>query len=244
MSTTSRHILVVEDDGAIRQGVVDALEFEGFQVTEAADGARGLDLALSMACDLVLLDLAMPKKDGIEVLGELRGSKPTLPVIIMTARGDEQDRVKGLKLGADDYVVKPFSLQELIARVEAVLRRSPERPTDINEVALPDGGTADIARREVRHADGERNELSEREAELLAYLARNRGRTIARDELLARVWGITNPRGLNTRTIDMHVARLREKMRDNGTNNTGLIRTVRGKGYLFAADETDGKAAS
>ena len=234
--SNARHILVVEDDAAIRQGVVDALEFEGFEVSEAGDGERGLNLALSLACDLVLLDLAMPKKDGLEVLGELRGSKPTLPVIIMTARGDEQDRVKGLKLGADDYVVKPFSLQELTARVEAVLRRSPERPTDITELSLPGGGTADIARRVVVHTDGERAELSEREAELLAYLARHRGRTIAREELLIRVWGITNPRGINTRTIDMHVARLREKLRDDTATGGGLIRTVRGKGYLFAPE--------
>ena len=208
----SRRILVIEDDEAIRQGIVDALTFARYDVTEAGDGEAGLEAALTGELDLVLLDLILPRRDGLDVLREVRSARPTLPVIVLTARGEEDDRVAGLRLGADDYVVKPFGLKELLARISAVLRRSPERPTDLIEVALPDG-TAHLARREVRFDDGERVGLSEREAELLRYLACNSGRAVSRDEILSRVWRI-NPHGIDTRTIDMHVARLREKLRD------------------------------
>src|SRR5947209_19357286 len=121
-------VVVVEDEPAIRRGVVDALRATGYQVTEAADGAKGLEEAVRLGIDLVLLDLLLPKRDGLDVLAEVRKVRPTLPVIILTARGTEDDRVRGLKMGADDYVVKPFSARELLARVEAVLRRSLGRP--------------------------------------------------------------------------------------------------------------------
>lgn len=230
---SKRRILVIEDDAAIRQGIVDALEFAGYATFEAADGRAGLDMAVGCDCDLLLLDLVLPHRDGLEILAEVRTARPTLPVVILTARGGESDRISGLKLGADDYVVKPFSVGELLARVEAVLRRSPERPVDVAAVGLP-GGTADLARRELRFDDGQRVELSEREAELLRYLACNPGRAISRDEILARVWRL-DPKGIETRTIDMHVARLREKMRD-ATAPPRLIITVRGKGYALGAD--------
>jgi DNA-binding response OmpR family regulator len=153
-------------------------------------------------------------------------------VIILSARGEEDDRIEGLKLGADDYVVKPFSVKELLARVEAVLRRSPQRPTDLEQIAFPEG-RADFPRRELQFHDGQRVELSEREAELLRYLACNQGRAITREELLANVWRIS-PQGVSTRTIDMHIARLREKLRDNRAYPEVLL-TVRGAGYMFAA---------
>jgi len=230
-----RRILIVEDDAAIRRGVADALEFEGYATLEAADGLKGQEMAVKCACDLLLLDLVLPGRDGLDILREVRATRPTMPVIILTARGEEADRVEGLRLGADDYVVKPFSVKELLARVQAVLRRSPERPTDVRQVAFA-GGVADLARREVRLDGGGRAELSAREAELLRYLAANRGRVIARDEILARVWRM-NPTGVETRTIDMHVARLREKLRDDPADPKVII-TVRGKGYLFAEPET------
>ena len=226
----SRRALVVEDDSAIRRGVCDMLRFHGFEVQEAADGNEGLEQARTAEVDIVLLDLILPGTLGLEILEQVRNARPTLPIIIMTAKGEEADRIKGLKLGADDYVVKPFSIKELIARIEAVLRRSPERPSDVKKVNIP-GAVVDLGRSEVKFKDGTRNELSEREVELLGYLARNRGRAISRDEILQRVWRI-EPRGTDTRTIDMHIARLREKLRDDPAE-PGIIMTVRGKGYMF-----------
>ena len=185
-----QRVLVVEDDPAIRRGIVDSLRFEGYDTVDVGNGDEGLDRALNGAFDLLLLDLVLPGKTGLEILQEVRESCSTLPIVILTARGEESDRVRGLKLGADDYVVKPFSVMELMARVGAVLRRSPERPSDISLLPLP---------------------------------------------ILARVWNI-DPRGLSSRTIDMHVARLREKLRDDPTEPQ-IILTVRGQGYMFAALE-------
>lgn len=224
-------ILTIEDDAAIRRGVVDALSFSGYRVIEAADGTSGSQMALTREYDLLLLDLVLPHKSGLDILAELRNARPTTPVIILSARGDEQDRVAGLRLGADDYVVKPFSVDELLARVEAVLRRSPARPGDLDGLCLKDGAV-DFERCEVRFSDGSRVELSERERELLRYLARHAGRAVAREELLANVWQI-DPRGASTRTIDMHIARLREKLRDHADEPRVLV-TVRGKGYMLS----------
>lgn len=229
---SSRTILVVEDDASIRRGMVDALKFSGYDVLEADNGDDGMRVAVRGGYDLLLLDLVLPGPGGLEILAEVRTSRPTLPVIILTAKGDESDRVKGLTLGADDYVVKPFSVKELIARIEAVLRRSPERPVDVDSIPF-NGGVADLARCEVRLDTGERLELSDREGDLLRYLSGNRGRAISRDEILRRVWRI-DPDKIETRTIDMHVARLREKLQDDPAAPS-IIRTVRGKGYMFAA---------
>ncbi len=223
-------VLTIEDDAAIRRGIVDALRFAGYETIEAADGQSGLEMASRRQFDLLLLDLVLPKRDGFEILREVRRLRPTLPVIVLTARGDEADRVRGLREGADDYVVKPFSVKELLARVAAVLRRSAERPADISIVHFT-GGTIDLERREVRFSKRGRAELSEREAELLRYLAINSGRAVAREELLANVWRIA-PQGVSTRTIDMHVTRLREKLRDDPAEPKILL-TVRGKGYMF-----------
>jgi DNA-binding response OmpR family regulator len=228
------HILVIEDDEAIRQGVVDALRVAHYETAEAASGRRGLELALTSEWDLLLLDLILPELDGFEILKEVRAARPTAPVVILTARGEEDDRVRGLRLGADDYVVKPFGVRELLARVEAVLRRSPERPTDVRRVPLPHG-TVDLERRQVILADGQRHDLSERETELVTYLARNRGRTISREELLSRVWRV-DPHGIETRTIDMHIVRLREKLADNAVQPQ-VILTVRGQGYRLVTPE-------
>lgn len=229
-------ILTIEDDAAIRRGIVDALTYAGYRAVEAATGEAGLNHALLRDYDLLLLDLVLPGRSGLEILRELRRQRPTQPVIILSARGEEQDRVEGLRLGADDYVVKPFSARELLARIEAVLRRSPERPRDVSEVTV-DGAVIDLARCEVRFVDGGRCDLSEMEVDLLRYLAAHRGRAISRQELLQRVWQI-NPRGLATRTIDMHVTRLREKLRDDPARPR-IVLTVRGTGYMFAAVEDE-----
>jgi DNA-binding response OmpR family regulator len=225
------HVVVVEDEPAIRRGVSDALRISGYDVTEASDGDMGLEAALKRGVGLVLLDLLLPRRDGLAVLGELRKSRPTLPVIVLTARGSEDDRVRGLRMGADDYVVKPFSARELLARVEAVLRRSPGRSDGPNGAKL---GTAklDFHRREVRWPGGERCELSETETAILTYLLAHRERTVTRDDLLANVWGIA-PHGLETRAIDMHVARLRAKLKDpSGAATPEAVVTVRARGYM------------
>ncbi len=226
-------ILTIEDDAAIRRGIVDALRFAGYQVKEAADGATGARMGVEQSIDLVLLDLALPMMKGLDVLRTMREAKPTLPVIILTAKGCEEDRIAGLNAGADDYVVKPFSIKELFARVAAVLRRSPARPTDLTEFEWTEG-KVDLARHELQFRDGTSAELSELETVLLRYLFVNSGRAISRDELLTNVWRLT-PQGLSTRTVDMQIARLREKLKDNPTAPR-VVKTVRGVGYVFVAN--------
>ncbi len=229
-----RTILVVEDDDAIRQGLIDTLEIAGYATLAAERGDRALEMALMSEYDLLLLDLMLPGLDGLALLQQLHEKLPTVPVIILTARGDVRDRLTGLRRGADDYVVKPFSMQELLARVAAVLRRSPERPLPVEQLTIP-AGTVDLVRAEVRFSDGSCSELSERECALLRYLAANAGRAIARDEILARVWRV-DPHGIETRTIDMHVARLRGKLRDDGPLAQVIV-TVRGRGYKLGLPE-------
>jgi len=227
----SSTILVIEDDPAIRRGIVDALTISGYAPIEASDGESGLAAAGNPGIDLILLDVLLPKMDGFRVLESLRSRCSIVPVIMLTARGTEEDRVRGLRGGADDYVVKPFSALELLARVEAILRRAAEKPSSTEPLTVA-GRSIDFARREVRFKDGRRIVLSEREADILKYLAANRGRSVTREELLKRVWGI-DPRGVQTRTVDMHIARLRETLGDN-PDDPQVIITVRSKGYMLA----------
>jgi DNA-binding response OmpR family regulator len=224
-------IVVVEDEPAIRRGVADALRATGYDVAEAGDGDRGLTEALRPNVELVLLDLLLPRRDGLEVLRELRLLRSALPVIILTARGTEDDRVRGLKMGADDYVVKPFSARELLARVEALLRRSQTRPAAIHGARLGHA-LIDLDRREICWSAEARGELSETESAILGVLVAHCKRAVSRDELLTRVWGI-EPQGIETRTIDMHIARLRTKLRDpSGRPTPEAILTVRAHGYM------------
>lgn len=224
-------ILVIEDDAAIRRGVVDALKFAGYTTLEAGDGEKGTKLALGAAFDLILLDLVLPHASGFDILKVLRQERPGTPVIILSARGEENDRVRGLKLGADDYVVKPFSVRELLARVEAVLRRASERLPPSETLTLSTA-TIHFDQGEARFANGDRSELSERERDVLRYLALNRGRPVSREELLQRVWHIDNNQ-TETRTVDMHIANLRHKLRDDAESPKVIV-TVRGKGYVLA----------
>lgn len=223
-------VLVVEDNEAIRRGLVDALSFAGYRTQETGDGQKGLELALEGEPDLVLLDLVLPSRDGFSVLEEVRRTRPTLPVIVLTARGAENDRVRGLKEGADDYVVKPFSAKELLARVEAVLRRTCHRPPDEQSFEVA-GRRVCLDRRELSLPEGDVRRLSEKETAILAYLHGHRGRAVPREELIQRVWGL-NPRGMSTRAVDMHIARLRDKFEDPG-DSPEVIVTVRGAGYML-----------
>lgn len=221
-------ILLVEDDAAIRTGVSTCLELAGFAVHSAADFAGGKRLALGDAGDLLLLDLALPGGDGLAILAEVRRLRPARPVVILTARGAEADRVRGLRLGADDYVVKPFGVDELLARVEAVLRRAGPRAAPAGPRLRWAGGEIDLARRCLHTAAGE-SALSEAEADLLRFLAERAERAVPRDELTALVWRSAGPAPAS-RAIDMLVARLREKLGDSA-----VIVTVRGCGYRLGS---------
>jgi DNA-binding response OmpR family regulator len=225
-------VLVIEDDLAIRRGLRDALRHEGYGVLEAGDAVEGQRLALTAEAGLVLLDLVLPGGNGLGVLERIREARPSLPVIVLTARGGEDDRVRGLRLGADDYVVKPFSIRELLARVDSVLRRSPERTDGAGSLPLP-GGEIDLQGLEVRFADGTATALSPLEADLLRYLSGNAHRATSREELLQWIWKV-NPRHVQTRSVDMAVARLRRKLRDDDDPPRVLL-TVRGKGYKLAS---------
>ncbi|MGE4159628.1 MAG: response regulator transcription factor [Planctomycetota bacterium] len=226
---TDTTILVIEDDPAIRSGLESALKLEGYRTLSAADGTHGMELGLKATCNLVLLDLVLPGPSGFEILASIRQHRPELPVIILTAMGEETDRIEGLRRGADDYVVKPFSVAELVARVSAVLRRS-YAGTNQDEILIP-GGKLMLAQSRVLFEDGTEETLSDTETRMLGLLARQSGRVINRDEILARVWRLEGRR-LETRTIDMHITRLRTKLRDDAKNPRVLL-TIRGKGYLF-----------
>ena len=221
-------ILVVEDDSAVRQGVVDALTFAGYEVLSASDGRAGRKAALSARYDLLLLDLILPHFTGFDILEALQESRAGQAVIILSAKGEENDRIKGLKMGADDYVMKPFSARELLARVDAVLRRTTERKALSGKYEVA-GRVIDISGSEIVY-EGARHELSEREIGVLKYLIANPGRPVPRDELLRHVWGI-DPNRIETRTVDMHVSHIRKKL---GDHSQEILETVRGRGYRLA----------
>ncbi len=223
-------IVVVEDEPVIREAVVEMLTITGHDVVEAGDGVEGLGCATAQDVDLVLLDLMLPRKDGFEVLEDLRKLRPSLPVIILTAKGSEEDVVRGLRSGADDYVVKPFGARELLARIDAVIRRSPARPEQVARVELGDF-SVDFERRELQGPRGVRTSLTEAEVAILSLMVENPGRAVSREEILGRLWGVFGSRS-SSRTVDMHVARLRAKLGDDGSQPE-LILTVRGKGYML-----------
>jgi phosphate regulon transcriptional regulator PhoB len=221
-------VLVVEDEPDIRDLVVFHLEREGFRTRTARNGADALRQVKASPPDLVVLDLMLPELDGLEVCRRLRGDPATasIPVIMLTARGEEVDRVVGLELGADDYVAKPFSPKELMARVRAVLRRSrpAEPPTGFSVGKL----RVDFARHLVTVA-GREVALTPKEFDLLRALLEARGRVLTREVLLDRVWGYARAEEIESRTVDVHIRRLREKLGAEGRR----ILTVKGVGYRF-----------
>ncbi|ORT58027.1 response regulator transcription factor [Streptomyces sp. CB03238] len=226
-----RNILVVDDDPTVSEVVTGYLERAGFAVDRAADGPEALRLAAAQRPDLVVLDLMLPGMDGLEVCRTLRGQGP-VPVIMLTARGDEEDRILGLEVGADDYVTKPFSPRELVLRVESVLRRSAAPPAAAPARAA--GITLDPAARRATK-DGRELSLTLREFDLLGHLMRHPGRAHSREALMREVWGWEFG---DLSTVTVHVRRLRGKVEDDPANPR-LIQTVWGVGYRFEAGDTD-----
>jgi DNA-binding response OmpR family regulator len=228
-----RRLLLVEDDRTLRQALSFSLSREGYEVATAADGEAALDAARSSRLDLILLDVMLPGMSGVEVLRVLRREGISTPVIILSAKGDEIDRVVGLQVGADDYVAKPFSRPELIARIEAVLRRErrrgEEEPTGVPEELVYGAIRLDVARRALT-VDGEAVHLTTKEFDLLAHIAASPGRVFTREQLLTRVWGYDYEG--DGRTVDVHISWLRGKLR--GASGHNYFRTVRGVGYAFA----------
>jgi len=221
-------ILIVEDEPAMVAGLRDNFEYEGYDVISAGDGVQGLERALAEHPDLVVLDVMMPRMSGLDVCKQLKAKRPSLPIIMLTARGQEIDKVVGLELGADDYVTKPFSIRELMARVKAVLRRA-SPPAAAPEVYRFSDVEVNIRSNEVRRA-GEPVELSAKEFALLAYFVAHPAETLSRDRLLDAVWGYESYP--NTRTVDTHILHLRQKIEAN-PEEPRLILTVHGTGYKF-----------
>jgi DNA-binding response OmpR family regulator len=231
MTDAPSRILVVDDDATVSEVVARYLERDGFVVETVADGRVALDRALAEPPDLVVLDLMLPGMDGLEICRRLRAIAP-VPIIILTARGQESDRIVGLELGADDYVAKPFSTKELVARVRAVLRRAKgplaATPPDEHRVHVDGDLTVDIAARQAR-LGGEVVALTAREFELLAFLVRHPRQAFRREEILEQVWGY---RYGDTSTVTVHVRRLREKIEPDAANPV-RIATVWGVGYRW-----------
>jgi two-component system, OmpR family, alkaline phosphatase synthesis response regulator PhoP len=225
----SKRILLVEDEPGLVLTLTDRLIAEGFAVESARDGESGLQRAVSEPFDLIILDVMLPRKNGLDVCRDLRQQGVRAPVIMLTARGQVVDKVVGLKLGADDYLTKPFEMMELLARIEALLRRAPVDPLPPADVYQFGPVRVDFRKAEVAR-DGLAVELSAREFQLLRYLIEHRENVITRDTLLNAVWGYEHL--ISTRTVDVHVAWLRQKIEPN-PRRPQFILTVHGLGYKF-----------
>jgi two-component system response regulator RegX3 len=229
MESGKPRILVVEDEAAIRDGLTDVLVYHGYTVDAVGDGRDGLKKALSGQYDLLLLDVMLPGRDGFAICDEVRKLDRDLAIIMLTAKTSDEDIVNGLSLGADDYIAKPFSIAQLVLRVKAVLRRSRALAEAAAQIRL--AGDVEI---DVRNLSGRRGTESltftRREMEILEYLQRNSQRPVSRDELLTRVWGYDRSADIETRTVDIHVAKLRRKIEVDAKEPRSLI-TVRGAGY-------------
>jgi DNA-binding response OmpR family regulator len=227
---SGKRVLVVEDDPSIAIGLRINLESEGYVVNLAEDGEAGLDMARKLDPDLIVLDLMLPKRNGLEVLHDLRAEGRTMPIIILSAKAGEMDKVAGLELGAEDYVAKPFSLAELLARVRAALRRGHAGPPPERRPGIVFGDVeVDVAARNVKRA-GEPVEMTAREFDVLVCLVNERGRVLSRDDIFRRVWG---PKHHGTpRTVDNFIQQLRAKL-EVDPQEPVYIQTVRGVGYRF-----------
>jgi len=222
-------ILLVEDEVALVLILTDRLQSEGYTVESCGDGETALEMASGGGFDLILLDVMLPRRSGFDVCRKLRQQGIAVPVLMLTARADVVDKVVGLQIGADDYVTKPFDMMELLARIEALLRRAPLRQSHAAAYTFGEV-TVDFKKCEVSR-DGQPVPLSAREYQLLCYLVEHRGETISREQLLSEVWGYQS--SITTRTVDVHMVWLRQKLEENPRMPQYLL-TVRGRGYRFA----------
>jgi two-component system response regulator RegX3 len=235
---TKLRILIVEDEEAIRRGLADVFLFHGYEVELAENGRTGLDLALRGKFDLILLDVMLPEIDGFTICNEIRKASREQPIILLTAKTSDDDIIAGLTLGADDYVAKPFSVRELVLRVEAVLRRTRR----LGEV-LPELQIGPL-RIDIKNLSGcfdgspESISFTRREIEILEYLKQHDKRPVSRDELLAEVWGYSKTGNIETRTVDIHIAKLRRKI-ETDPKRPALLLTVRGEGYRLDFGRAD-----
>ena len=225
------NVLFVEDEEALQMTVGDRLRKDGYAVDYAANGDEGFEKATQLPFDLIILDVMLPKRDGFDVCKGIREAGLITPILMLTARGQTNDKVSGLKIGADDYVTKPFNMLELMARVEALMRRAPIRPSTQAQTGEIDFGSihVDLLGTEATR-DGKPVNLSAREFQLLRYLIEHRGTTVSREELLKQVWGYSAD--MYTRTVDVHIAGLRQKLEDD-PKQPKFISTVQGLGYKF-----------
>jgi len=222
-------ILIVEDERSLREALLDLLSGRGFEVEAVADGLTGVERATGGDAELVLLDLALPRLDGVEACRRMRMARPALPILILTARGSEEDRVKGLQAGADDYLTKPFGSAELLARIDALRRRAAISPSDAERVEI-DGCVLDLGRCLAHRNGGDALPLTPREVGILRWLHRHRARAVSRNELLQTIWGASDE--IETRTVDMTIANLRQKI-EREPAEPRIIVTVKGVGYAW-----------
>jgi DNA-binding response OmpR family regulator len=221
-------ILIIEDDISILRGLKDNLTFEGYKVITATDGREGLTIALEKQVDLLLLDIMLPGMNGYEICRKLKKEKPDLPIIMITARGSEMDTVAGLDIGADDYISKPFSIPELLARVRAVLRRLSPENTEIETYSF---GNVSLDFKKYETTINHRQvELSSKEYAIMKYFIEHEHEVVHRDDLLEKVWGFDiTP---TTRTVDNYILELRKKLEEDPSNPKHIL-TIRGAGYKF-----------
>ena len=232
MQTPTARILVVEDDPALLRGLLDVLVYNGYEVKRVEDGGRGLDAGLRGAFDLILLDVMLPTLDGFSICKEVRKKKPGQGIIIITAKGSEDDIVTGFNAGADDYISKPFSLREVMVRVEAVLRRTGKNPGDV-EISFRDiffDGKNLIA-----EFQNQTLELTRKEMDIIAYLHRHQDRIVSKKELLTEVWQYADA-DIETRTVDIHMLKLRKKIAAL-IGDTPFVNTIRGEGYRLEPEK-------
>jgi DNA-binding response OmpR family regulator len=232
MKTPKARILVVEDDPALLRGLVDVLVYNGYEVKGLADGGRGLDAGLNESFDLLLLDVMLPTLDGFSICKVIRQKKPGQGIIIITAKGSEDDIVTGFSAGADDYISKPFSIREVMVRVEAVLRRSGKNPGDLETRY---GGIFFDGKNLIAEYQNQVIELTRKEMDIIAHLHRHRDRIVSKKELLTEVWQYADA-NIETRTVDIHMLKLRKKIA-RLIGNRPFVNTIRGAGYRLEPEK-------